>query len=111
MILSVKQYKMLKRINKAGIYEYTNCSEDSKEVIHYLADNGCIRYFSDKNETFSSKKKLCKISQKGEAALYEWKVDKIYRLVPTYLAIFAAIGGYRKELALIIQVLKKLLKL
>lgn len=105
------QYKLLKRIKKADIYNYSNCTNDKREAISFFAKHGYIVYVSNNDDFTRNPTHLCRISQEGRAALYEWKVDKIYRLVPTYLAIFAAIGGYRKELALIIQVLKKLLKL
>lgn len=103
-----RQYRTLKKIEKSKMYDFKNASEEEREIITYLGQKGYMTYESDDNDPPRAKTHLCRIRQEGRAALYEWRVDKIYRLIPTYLAIFASVGGYRKELALIIQVLGKL---
>lgn len=103
-----RQYRMLKKIEKAQMYDFRNASEKEREIITYIANEGYIIYEVDDNDPPRARTHLCRIRQEGRAALYEWKVDKLYRLVPTYLAIFAAIGGYREELALIVRVLARL---
>lgn len=108
MDMEPKQYRALKKIKKSKIYDFKNATEEEKEIIAYLGHEGYITYEMDNNDPPRTPTHLCVIRQEGRAALYEWKVDKIYRLIPTYLAIFAAIGGYRKELALLAQVLTRL---
>lgn len=109
--MNPKQYRILCKIKKAKIYEFGDNSKDDQSVVRYLLHHEYIKYIPiDDDEPVFTAPHRCKITQEGEAALYEWRVDKIYRLIPTYLAIFAAIGGYREELALIIQVLAKLWK-
>lgn len=103
-----RQYRTLKKIKKSEIYDFRDSKEEEKEIITYLGHKGYISYETDDNDPPRTPTHLCGIRQEGRAALYEWRVDKIYRLIPTYLAIFASVGGYRKELALIIQVLEKL---
>ncbi len=104
-----RQYKMLSRIRKAEIYDFGNDSEEERSIVRYLLHQNYIKYIPiDDDEPVFTAPHRCKITQEGKAALYEWRVDKLYRLAPTYLAIFASVGGYREELALIVRVLARL---
>jgi len=70
-----------------------------------------IPYEADENETSRRpQKKLCRITQAGKAALYEWWMQRYSIKVPIAISIFAAIGGYRQELALVIQAIEMLWK-
>lgn len=105
------QYKTLKKINKSKLYEYTNSNDEEFEIIRFLAGCGYIRYEDDENETSRRpEKKLCRTTQAGKAALYDWWMQRYSIKVPIAISIFAAIGGYRQELALVIQVIEMLWK-
>lgn len=102
------QYKLLKKICKTEMYDYTNDSKEHKEIIIYLAKENYLIYCSVDDD---DRKHLCKITQKGKSALYEWKSSKRRWEIPVIISIFAAIGGYRKEIYLIAQAIANILKL
>ena len=105
--MTKEQIKVLKRISKKPLYDYTNADKAEKEVIYYLANQGFIRY---DQEADNRKKRLCVIKEEGRSALHDQKMAYLHWFVPLAVSIFAAIGGYREELALLLQAVMKLLK-
>lgn len=93
------QCKVLREIRRAGKYEYTTDPERKVDKIHYLAGQGYIRYEYDDE----SGRKFCIIKEEGRAAIYEWYRARINTRLTLGISIFAAIGGWREELALIIR--------
>ena len=41
-MVNSRQYKMLKRISKHNLFEYTDFSEDESEIIKFLANQGLL---------------------------------------------------------------------
>ncbi|WP_143322531.1 hypothetical protein [Clostridium sp. HBUAS56010] len=102
-----KQTNILKRISKTNIYDYTNSDHSEKEIIHFLANRGFIHYESDLD---NRKIRCCVIKEEGKTALHDQKMAYLHWFVPLAVSIFAAIGGYREELALLLQTIMKLWK-
>lgn len=100
-----KQLKVLVEIRDTGKYDYTTDPDWKVSIIHYLAKSGYIYYDS---EDLLCIQKLCIISEEGKSAIYEWYKERRSTRLSLFIAIFAAIGGYREELALVIQALKQL---
>lgn len=94
------QYKVLREIKSAKLYEYLADPEEKREIIRYLGDQGYIAYKSDSQ---THKPRYCYIREKGKDALYDWKMIHRHRRLPLVISLFAAIGGYRQELAWLIQ--------
>lgn len=102
------QYKLLKKICKTEMYDYTGETQEHKDIIHYLAKENFLVYCSVDDD---EKKHLCKITQRGKSALYEWKSSKRRWEIPVIISVLAAIGGYRKEIYLITQSIANIWKL
>lgn len=105
--MNKQQYKLLRKISKTDMYNYTTATRETKEIIHYLAKCSYLVYCSDEND---EKQHLCKINQNGKSALYEWKSSKRRWEIPVVISIFAAIGGYREELYQVAELIMTLLK-
>lgn len=88
------QYKFLKRIKKSGVYNYQNCQSEEKETISFFAKRGYIVYISDDNNLARNPAYLCKISQEGRAALYEWASVRYYRFMPIVIATLSLMKSY-----------------
>lgn len=91
--------KMLKKIKKAGIYDFTNASEEEKATIEYLGQQGYMKYYMDEDEDpRTSKKRRCVIREKGKAYLYERREAKIDKWVPyiitTTISVIALMKSY-----------------
>jgi hypothetical protein len=102
-----KQTNILKRISKTDIYDYTNSDQAEKEIIYFLAHQGFIRYDSDPDDR---KARRCVIKEEGKTAFHDQRKEYLHWFVPLAVSIFAAIGGYREELALLLQTIMKLWK-
>ena len=100
-----RQLRVLVEIRESGVYEYTTDPEWKVNVIHYLADQNYIYYHVEDLETT---RKYCVIKEEGRAAIYDWRKDRINTRLSLGVAVFAAIGGYREELALIAQAIGSL---
>ena len=101
-----KQYKLLKKISKTDVYNYTNSKQEEVKIIHYFGKNAFIIYFPSDDE----KIKLCQITEKGKSALYEWKTSKRRWEIPVIISVFAAIGGYRVEICSIAKAIMTILE-
>lgn len=95
-----RHLKVLVEIRDTGKYEYTSDPEWKVNVIHYLARQNFIYYQTDDLE---SKKRYCIIQEEGMAAIYDWRKERRRWFIPMAVSIFAAIGGYREELRLLLQ--------
>lgn len=100
-----RQLRVLAEIRDAEKYEYTTDPEWKINVIHYLAGQNYIYYQTDDLE---SQRRFCIIKEEGRAAIYDWRKNRINTRLSLGIAIFAAIGGYREELALIAQAARQL---
>lgn len=95
-----RQLNVLVEIRQTGKYEYTHDPEWKVSIIHYLAKQGFIYYHSD---DLLSQTKYCCINEEGRAAIYDWYKERRSTRLSLFIAVFAAIGGYREELASIIR--------
>lgn len=100
-----RQLRVLVEIRESEVYEYTTDPEWKVNIIHYLAGQNYIYYRTDDLESL---RKYCVIKEEGRAAIYEWHKDRINTRLSLGIAVFAAIGGYREELALIVQAIGSL---
>lgn len=100
-----RQLRVLVEIRDSKVYEYTLDPEWKVNVIHYLARQNYIYYHTD---DLKSTRKYCIIKEEGRAAIYDWYKERISTRLSLGIAIFAAIGGYREELALIVQAIGSL---
>lgn len=101
-----KQYRVLRKISRKSRFPITDCSSDQIDIIHFLSDCGFLQYESDDNEASL----CCYINQKGKAALYEWRKERRRWYIPLIISIFAAIGGYREELMMLLRAISSLCK-
>lgn len=101
--MDTRQYKTLRTIQKAGLYDYTVEGESVIEVVHFLAKSGYVVYLDS-----DSGKQYCSIKEEGRAALYDWQKERRRWFIPIIVSLFAAIGGYREELHLLLQATAKL---
>lgn len=93
------QYKTLKKVNDAKLYEYTNSTDEEIEIIHFLAQCGYVRYETDENETSRRmKKKLCRTTQLGKSYIGDQKQNKVDKWVPyiitTTISVLALLKSY-----------------
>ncbi|MBQ8797192.1 MAG: hypothetical protein IJZ56_03240 [Oscillospiraceae bacterium] len=95
-----RQLKVLVEIRDTEKYEYTTDPDWKVNIIHYLARQGYIYYHSD---DLLSQNKYCFIKEEGRAAIYELHKERRRWFIPMAVSIFAAIGGYREELRLLLQ--------
>lgn len=100
-----RQLRVLVEIRQAGKYEYTHDPDWKVSIIHYLASHGFIYYHSD---DLLSQTKYCCITQEGRAAIYDLYKERRSTRISLVISVFAAIGGYREELALIIRAISSL---
>lgn len=100
-----QQLHVLVEIRQAGKYEYTHDPDWKVSIIHYLANQGFIYYHSD---DLLSQNKYCYIKEEGRAAIYDWYKERRSTRLSLGIAVFAAIGGYREELASIIRAISSL---
>ena len=92
MMINPKQYKLLNRISKTNLLEYTNLTESELSIIYFLASQKLIIYKSDpENDTRASKRKFCQITQEGYAAIYLFKVERFHFWIPSVIAFIALI--------------------
>lgn len=117
--LSPNQLKMLKKIKRLGDLNCSHLSEQELAVIKFLRSEGLLDaktkdgffpFGSGQVSKIEIQLISVKISENGKAYLSELKADKIHWLVPIIISIFAAIGAYRQELALLLQAIEQLLK-
>ena len=101
------QYRMLRCIKHSGKFRYTAEPDSKKKIIYYLANQQFICFGSDCTD---GKPEYCQITEKGKDALYQQRKDRRRWLIPVAISVFASIGGYREELALIAQAIKQLWK-
>lgn len=117
--LSPNQLKLLKKIERLGDFNCSHLSEQNLSVIKFLRSEGLLDA-KTKDGVFPfgtgqvSKIEIelisVKISENGKAYLSEINADRIHWLIPVIISIFAAIGAYRQELALLLQAIVQLLK-
>lgn len=89
-MVNSRQYKMLKRISKYNLFEYTDFSDDESEIIKFLADQGFVAYTADPNtESRISYKKYCRITQSGYAEIYSFKVEHFRFWIPSVISLIA----------------------
>lgn len=101
------QFRTLLRIKTVGKYRYTQKSELRKNIVYYLASLNYVSFGSDRDD---GQAEYCQITEKGKDALYQWRQERRRWFIPVAISIFASIGGYREELALITQAIKQLWK-
>ena len=102
-----RHYKILRKIKKSKKYFHTEQSDEIKSIVYYLSKRGFIIFCSD--NAFGTDA-YCMISESGKAELYKFKTDQRRWFIPILISIFAAIGGYREELLLLLRAAAKLWK-
>lgn len=117
--LSPNQLKVLIKIKRLGDLNCSHLSEQELSIIKFLRSEGLIDA-KTKDGIFPfgtgqiSKIEIelisVKISEAGKSYMSELNTDRIHWLVPVIISIFAAIGAYRQELALLLQAIAQLLK-
>lgn len=100
-----KQLKVLEQIRDAEMYDYTADPEWKVEIIRYL-DRQKYIYYRTEDGQFGHK--YCGIREEGKAAIYEWHKERRRWFIPMVASIFAAIGGYREELILLLRAARSL---
>ena len=101
------QCRMLLWVKTVGKYKYTKKSKSKKSIVYYLANLNYVSFGSDRDD---GKAEYCQITEKGKDALYQWRKERRRWFIPMAISVFASIGGYREELALIAKAIKQLLK-
>lgn len=99
------QYRKLCRIQNTTYYS-TKDFDTHKNLYYFLCQHGYIRQIH-RDEKFQH---YFQITEKGNLEIELFRSDKIRWRITTAIAIFAAIGAYREELALIIKAILKLIE-
>ena len=103
--MNKKQCKVLEQIEESGMYDYTADPEWKVDIIRYL-DRQKYIYYRTEDGQFGHK--YCGIREEGKAAISEWHKERRRWFIPMVVSIFAAIGGYREELTLLLQAAQSL---
>ena len=101
------QGRTLLWIKIVGEYRYTQKRKPKKDIVYYLASLNYISFGSYRDD---GQAEYCQITEKGKDALYQWRQERRRWFIPVAISVFASIGGYREELALIAQAIKQLWK-
>lgn len=108
------QYKMLKRIKKAGVLSRDVLADYEKEICIYLLQNSFIKTINEKphtiEEAFNNKKlpNDIELSQLGRAAMFDFR-SKFYKWwIPVVISIVSVVLSSTSIISQIVQLLVKL---
>ena len=110
-----KQYKMLKRIRKAGSLKRDDLADSEKEICNYLMQSSFIKKVGDKShsieEAYNSRKlpEDIELSQSGEAAMFDFR-SKFYKWwIPVVISIVSVLLSSASIVSQLVQLLARLL--
>lgn len=113
LMLSDKQLKLLKLINRKPDCNFLSASDSVKARLYYLKSKNLISilYSSENKDVMAEATKCtCKVTELGEAYLFGTRSNDRRWLITLIISIFSAIGAYREEMFSIILSIVQILK-
>lgn len=104
-MVTKKQYRKLCRIRNSSHYPAKDF-DVHKDLYYFLCQRGYIR----QTQHTEKHQRYFQITEKGNLEIELFRSDKLRWNITTVIAIFAAIGAYREELASVILAITKLLE-
>lgn len=110
-MLSKEQLRLLKKIKRSECFDLLALPQKLQDDVWFLISKKYVIHHGGVNENDNYTKQLfCKITPLGRAALSQIFRENRHWFIPVIISVFAAIGAYRQEIALIIQAIMNLMK-
>lgn len=104
--MNKEQIRLLKQINKCGLFDYSNMSANEREVLFYLSEQKFITPCANCN----GERPLYKITEFGKAELFSLRQSSFKFWIPIIISLVALIKSFFPELLFLLKSIAQLLK-
>lgn len=104
--MSKEQIRLLKQINKCGLFDPSNMSANEREILFHLSRQKFITTCANPN----GERPLYKITELGKAELFSLRQNSLKFWLPTIISLVALIKSFFPQLLLLLKSVVQLLK-
>lgn len=104
--MNKEQIKLLRKIKKCGLFDYSDLSADERDILFYLRKQNFITASGNPN----GGRPLYKITELGRAELFSLRQKSFRIWTPIIISLIALIKSFLPELTCLMKSITQLLK-